>query len=282
MKYYLDTEFIEDFTRPLIGKPRHYIDLISIAIVAEDGREYFAVSSEFDVDHVWNKYQLEDKPIGNPGPGERQWQKVKKYWLRDNVLMPIFHRLFLDDIAIRHHDGKHTKIDEVIDLETFKTDPVWSKDLHNFKLLIKKHGKTNKQIAQEIVRFVMPGRDDVAVRGMDFGKYKKVFRHPEFYGYYADYDWVLFCSLYGRMLDLPKGFPMYMRDLKQMLDESQAKRVKLKSYIEDSGLSHHEQHAMVSPLNLKDHELYPKQTNSHHALDDARWNKKLHEFLKTV
>ena len=39
MKYFLDTEFIED------GKT---IDLISIGIVAEDGREYYAINSECD------------------------------------------------------------------------------------------------------------------------------------------------------------------------------------------------------------------------------------------
>lgn len=39
---------------------------------------------------------------------------------------------------------------------------------------------------------------------------------PEVWGYYADYDWVLFCQLFGRMVDLPKGWPMYCRDLKQL------------------------------------------------------------------
>ncbi len=42
MKYWIDTEFIE---RPC------YIDLISIGIVAEDGREFYAESSEVD----WSK-----------------------------------------------------------------------------------------------------------------------------------------------------------------------------------------------------------------------------------
>ena len=41
---------------------------------------------------------------------------------------------------------------------------------------------------------------------------------PEFWAYYADYDWVALCQLYGRMIDLPTGFPMYCRDLKQELD----------------------------------------------------------------
>jgi hypothetical protein len=39
MRYYLDTEFIDH------GRT---IDLISIGIVAEDGREYYAISREFD------------------------------------------------------------------------------------------------------------------------------------------------------------------------------------------------------------------------------------------
>lgn len=39
MKYFIDTEFIE---YPCT------IDLISIALVAEDGREFYAISSEFD------------------------------------------------------------------------------------------------------------------------------------------------------------------------------------------------------------------------------------------
>jgi hypothetical protein len=64
---------------------------------------------------------------------------------------------------------------------------------------------------------------------------------PEFYGYYADYDWVAFCQLFGRMIDLPRGFPMYCRDIKQIAD-------------------------------LLGAEL-PKQTSTEHdALNDARWN----------
>jgi hypothetical protein len=42
---------------------------------------------------------------------------------------------------------------------------------------------------------------------------------PEFWGYYADYDWVAFCWLFGAMIDLPKGWPMYCRDLKQRADD---------------------------------------------------------------
>ena len=39
MRYYLDTEFIEH---------ERTMDLISIGVVAQDGREFYAISLEFD------------------------------------------------------------------------------------------------------------------------------------------------------------------------------------------------------------------------------------------
>ncbi len=72
---------------------------------------------------------------------------------------------------------------------------------------------------------------------------------PEFWGYYADYDWIVFCQIFGAMVDLPKGWPMYCRDIKQLCD------------------------SLGNPK-------LPKQASSeHHALNDARWNKLAHEFL---
>jgi hypothetical protein len=38
---------------------------------------------------------------------------------------------------------------------------------------------------------------------------------PEIWAYFADYDWVVLCQLFGKMIDLPKGFPMFCMDLKQ-------------------------------------------------------------------
>jgi hypothetical protein len=40
---------------------------------------------------------------------------------------------------------------------------------------------------------------------------------PEFWGYFCDYDWVIFCQLFGTMIELPKGFPYYCNDLKQLV-----------------------------------------------------------------
>lgn len=37
----------------------------------------------------------------------------------------------------------------------------------------------------------------------------------EFWAYFADYDWVLFCQIFGTMMDLPKGCPKFCMDLQQ-------------------------------------------------------------------
>lgn len=65
---------------------------------------------------------------------------------------------------------------------------------------------------------------------------------PEFWAYYADYDWVVFCRLFGRMMDLPNHFPKYCNDIKQLT------------------------------RNLKFDTHTIQQENEHNALDDAKWN----------
>lgn len=66
---------------------------------------------------------------------------------------------------------------------------------------------------------------------------------PEFWGYYAGYDWVLLCRLFGRMIDLPAWMPKYCMDLQQWWKQ----------------LGCHE--------GLKP----PKPKDAHNALADARW-----------
>jgi len=207
MKYFFDTEFIEGFHKPLFGKRRHFIDLISIGIVAEDGREYYAVSTDF-----------------NP--------KDADDWVKENVIVNLPDR-YPPFMGGRHGD--------------------WQK------------WKSNRQIAAEIIRFVKPSGEDTGLSYSDW--VDNYGGEAEFYAYYADYDWVVFCSLFGRMIDLPKGFPMYCRDLKQMLDE------KVGGFPRD----------FEANLELlKTRPSYPQQENEHNALDDARWNFKLFNFLKSI
>jgi hypothetical protein len=72
---------------------------------------------------------------------------------------------------------------------------------------------------------------------------------PEFWAYYADYDHVVLCQLFGTMMDLPEGWPMYTCDIKQLCDS------------------------------LGNIELPEQKKGEHNALEDARWNKEAYEFL---
>ena len=74
---------------------------------------------------------------------------------------------------------------------------------------------------------------------------------PELWAYYADYDHVALCQLFGKMIDLPDTWPMYTRDLKQLLDE-------------------------------KGNPKIPKPENEHHALADARWVRDTYNLLTNL
>ena len=169
MKYFMDTEFNEMGGSPLEGKVfRPTIDLISIGIVDEQGREYYAESSDFAAQ------------LCNP-------------WVKENVL-PLLGRM----------------IDR----------------------------KPNRVIAKEIIQFVGANPDS--------GHFM-----PEFWAYYADYDWVVFCWLFGAMVDLPKGFPMLCMDLQQWWIQ------------------------LGRPEKVKPR----KPQKEHNSLVDANWNRELHHNL---
>jgi hypothetical protein len=72
---------------------------------------------------------------------------------------------------------------------------------------------------------------------------------PEFWAYFAAYDWVVFCWIFGRMVDLPRKFPKYCRDFKQVMDM----------------------------IGIKRKDLPRKPKNAHHALADAKWLKEAYE-----
>lgn len=72
---------------------------------------------------------------------------------------------------------------------------------------------------------------------------------PEFWAYYADYDWVALCQLYGTMMDLPGSWPKYCRDIKQFCDS------------------------------IGNPRLPEQSTQEHNALNDARWTAHAWRFL---
>jgi 3'-5' exoribonuclease Rv2179c-like domain len=167
LKYWYDTEFIED------GKT---IDLISIGMVREDGRELYAISTEF-----------------NP--------KKANDWVKQNVLVHLPPQ----------------------DVNPFYDSP---------RLLEESRAwKSPAQIRESLLALV--GNDS----------------KPEFWGYYSAYDHVALCQLFGTMMDLPKGWPFYTRDIKQWCDE------------------------------LGNPRLPEQGKNEHHALADARWNREAWQFL---
>lgn len=269
MKYFIDCEFIEGVQeRPLIfksrlgnwliGKPKPTIDLISIGIVAEDGREYYAVSKEFNLYEAWNRYDLK---INKHFPAGSEYEKV--YWIRDNVLKPIWEEKCKEGFSFK--DSPMTSYG-IQSLFTYQ----------NFKKLINKYGKTNKQIAQDILYFCATEKSIFETDGLGQEVRNRLEDNPvEFYGYYSDYDWVVFCWLFGYMKDLPKGFPMYCIDLKQELDNYITKTW---TDVKDSTWGHEG----ITLKRLKEHKNYPKQTLEHSALHDARFNRDLYNFLKTL
>jgi 3' exoribonuclease, RNase T-like len=62
-------------------------------------------------------------------------------------------------------------------------------------------------------------REQIALDVREFTKIKlKKDQKAELYAWYADYDHVVMCQLFGKMIDLPAHMPMYTRDVKQMVD----------------------------------------------------------------
>lgn len=146
-RYFYDTEFVDD------GKT---IDLVSIGIVDEDGREYYAVSNEFDV-------------------GKLHANK----WLVDNVWphLPLRHR---------HKSGTRCRC--------------------LYGHLDREHPAvlSRAQIARGVRDFILgPESDEPQV---------------ELWAWYAAYDHVVLAQLWGPMMNLPPGIPMYTCDLKQEAD----------------------------------------------------------------
>lgn len=183
IRYYVDTEFIED------GRT---IDLVSIGIVADDSREFYAVSAEFD----------QHKLLANPWLGANVWPSLPTTEPR------------------QYRDGlpPHGQLD---------TD---HPDV-----------RSRAQIARAVQSFIL---------GDDPDKLPYV----ELWADFAAYDHVALCQLFGTMMDLPEGMPMFTHDVQ------------------------HE----ASRLGLSDKDLPQQKSGLHNALADARHTKVRVDYLRTV
>ncbi len=157
-RYFYDTEFIEDGVT---------IDLVSIGVVDEEGREFYAVSTEFNPDRAipWVREHVLDKL---PSPADRAWRSREQ--IRDDLLA------FL------------TEPDEKIEL--------WA--------------------------------------------------------WFAAYDHVALCQLWGPMPALPRELPRMTKDLRQRWDDLERPR------------------------------LPPSPSGTHDALVDARFNLERWRAMETV
>lgn len=250
MKYFLDTEFHE-YKRKVkfLGitlKEVNTIDLISIGIVSEDGRGFYAINRDFDIKSAW-----------------------KDEWIRINVLYEIYTYLK------NHHIGISKK---------FSVGPYHLKFTRRcLTFLVRTYGYSQNAIANDICEWIY-GADDggsgmspleIAMKYEVNDKTKE----PEFYAYFADYDWVVFCWLFGKMIELPKGFPKYRIDLKQIYDEKQL-HISSRAGIDPEHCD--DRSRLIKEQGLKSLTGYPKQENEHNALVDAKWNFELYKFLMTI
>lgn len=192
MRYFLDTEFIDD---------GEVIDLISIGIVCEDGREYYAQSCEFN-------------------------HRSASPWVRENVLLNLqmcpwaepakwgISGLYRADRAYHKKYGG-----QCVDQQRGR--------IHNCPW------RTRAQMRHNIATF--------------FDSNEKF----EIWGWCAGYDWVVLCQVFGTMMDLPAGCPHYIRDIQYLLDEQ----------------------------GIDDSDLPAQEGIAHNALGDAKYIRRLWEFL---
>lgn len=139
---------------------------------------------------------------------------------------------------------------------------------------------------------------------------------PEFYMNYGATDFVVFYSLFGRLIDKPAWFPWHYNELQQMLEEK-LKIWPLEAHIapvettvmpifykntEIKHICHNENPTPDNPIDIRERmfgprenfpmnlrkELikqypgYPSESNTHIAIYDARWNKKFYEFIEKL
>lgn len=262
MKYFIDTEFLEGtqkekFPISLFRKNTpNTIDLISIGIVSEDGREYYSISKDFNLKEAWNRYDIKHE-IGS--------EPETIYWIRDNVLRPIFDKLKKTDST---YDVRFCSL-KIIDDFNFK----------HFKYLINKHGKTNKEIALEIVQFIYPNAiyshleykaSDLILQNCSDSK------EPEFYTYYTKYNWKGFCWLFEEMIGLSTGFPLYCAGFPQILED------KATNYTKKYWFGCTEKQVDDTAERSIKCQADFFQIFSNYSVKSPQWNKQLFEFLNNL
>lgn len=169
--YCYDTEFLEDGTT---------IELISIGIVGDDGREYYAVNADAPIERIKKEHE----------------------WLIRNVLphLPIANRAVLDSY-IKNPSNRYPK-PSIISVDLDRTSPLV---------------KPKWVIANEVREFLLHGYVPAGVPGVT-DEHTPIGSPPELWAYYAAYDHVALAQLWGPMRLMPAEIPWYTNDLKQEMN----------------------------------------------------------------
>lgn len=196
-RVFYDLEFLEDGAS---------ITLISIGLVTDDGREYYAVNGDLE-------------ELGRPDDKITTWESIKRHpWLMKNVVphLPITDRNSVERWNANSSPlfGPHpTLIGVHLDYDDTNVKPRYV-------------------IANEVRDFIRAAGPDV-----------------ELWANYGAYDHVALCWLWGRMIELPEGIPMWTNDLRQ------------------------------ERLRLGEPEMPRQVDGEHNALEDARHNRDMARFL---
>jgi hypothetical protein len=186
MKIFYDTEFIED---------GHTIALISIGMVAEDGRELYLV----------NEAIVDDEELHD--------RICRHNWLMTNVI---------PHLPLRQNHGRPNHAAHA--------------GTRGFFLLDRDDNRvvSRRYIRNAVRDFILTTPD------------------PQLWAWYAAYDHVAYAQLFGTMINLPDGLPMFTCDLKQ------------------------------EALRLGNPRIPEQTTSQHNALADARHNRDIDAFLTQI
>lgn len=217
---YIDTEFIEG------SQPKKFLGitygqtkpLVDLISIA-------AVSEHTKTGRLQQYYA-----VSNEFNFDHAWNDV---WIRENVLFNIF-----------------------------PSSVVKEKSYDEIKSAVKVYGKNNRTIATQIFLLAMEKKDYGDERSWDssdieFLLESKVDYEIVFWAYYASTDWVAFYQLWGKMIEAPSQYPMYVSCLKQKMDE----------------------HQLTADWKRA---TCPEPENEHNALADALWNYGLHQKIDEV
>jgi len=115
-----------------------------------------------------------------------------------------------------------------------------------YKELLASYGKSREIIRNDITDFISREKL-VTQRNVD----------AQFIAYYGAYDWVLFCQLFGGLMNLPKGYAYHYIDLRALFDVVGVTKDQVKKNV-------------------------PQKTGKHNPLVDCEWNKEVHQYLRDM